>query len=564
MEYILKRESTASGIGFFGCSPADPMNPPQALAHIKAHPNDEFMRRYVLRMLETMEPQEFAALVEQAVQEGPDAFRALVCEASLVHAKFNGFTARFTPFGLNQLAAYSPLPLLRAEAEADRALQRQWASVLQANIIGHEEFPHAIAAGLSAPCAPFRAVRGLTPDNLAQFAPASSGDSLPVLPDAGTTVATARQRLDELDVFHDVEHRHEASLSPVALLREWEMDIDIASGAMDYNLSGIQTSYGKGLELDTARASLYMEIVERVSSFASVENGRITDRLADLSLVLASREELAERGEIPLPTVLPAPGETTARAGGKVKIHWLAGERADGARVMVPAQFTFLFCNLDEPALAEGLDSTGLASGNIMEQARLSGLYEVLERDAEAVGVFDPARCFRLTSSDPAIGALLADYADKGISIVAQELTTDLGVPAYKVFVQGRDGELAKGTGCSLSSRSALLSALLETMYPYPNGEPSAQAPADLPVRSLESLPEFGTGHPMTDLHLLEKLLQSNGFAPVYVDLTRDDLRLPVCRAFVPGLAPAADFSAYSRLHPRQWNAVQEFMKTVS
>ena len=37
------------------------------------------------------------------------------------------------------------------------------------------------------------------------------------------------------------------------------------------------------------------------------------------------------------------------------------------------------------------------------------------------------------------------------------------------------------------------------------------------------------------------------GHVPVYVDLTRDDLEIPVVRAVVPGLELTADFDVFSR-----------------
>jgi ribosomal protein S12 methylthiotransferase accessory factor YcaO len=564
VEYILKRESTAGGIGFFGCSPAASMSPPQALAHIKAHPNDEFMRRFVLRMLESMEPQEFAALVEQAVADGPDEFRALVCEASLTHSKFNGFTSRFDQFGLDRLASLTPLPLLRGETERGRALHRQWAALLQANLVRHTPFASAIAAGLDVPpTEPFpKNIQNVPPVHISSIPPSVDAASASVdLPTPETTARTALERLEALHVFNDAEFRHEASLSPVALLREWVLDLEVENRNLEYDLSGVQTSYGKGLCLEDARASLYMEIVERVSSFASVEGEKILNRSADLSLVYGSLDSLRSQGLAPLdPDRLNLDADYAGQA-----IHWMAGRTPADEQLWIPAQLVFLFCNLDEPVLTESPDSTGLASGNTTAQARLSGLYEVLERDAEAVGLYTPSRCFRPVSNDPVVGPLLKDYRARGIDVIVQDLTGEpddsLGIPSYKAFVRGPSGEIAKGTGASLSGRAALLSALLETMYPYPDGEPSQPGPDDLPTRALEELPEYGTGHPDTDLALLEQLLRANGLQPVYMDLTRSDLRLPVCRAFVPGLAPAADFSAYTRIHPRQMRAARRFLK---
>ena len=88
---------------------------------------------------------------------------------------------------------------------------------------------------------------------------------------------------------------------------------------------------------------------------------------------------------------------------------------------------------------------------------------------------------------------------------------------------------------------------LTETPYPYPNGPASAPVPAGLARRRLSELPDYRLGSPSDNLRLLEEVLISHGHAPVYVELTREDLEFPVVRAIVPGLELTADFDAHSR-----------------
>jgi len=38
---------------------------------------------------------------------------------------------------------------------------------------------------------------------------------------------------------------------------------------------------------------------------------------------------------------------------------------------------------------------------------------------------------------------------------------------------------------------------------------------------------------------------------PIYIDLTREDVGLPVVKALVPGLELIADFDGFSRVSPR-------------
>jgi ribosomal protein S12 methylthiotransferase accessory factor YcaO len=59
------------------------------------------------------------------------------------------------------------------------------------------------------------------------------------------------------------------------------------------------------------------------------------------------------------------------------------------------------------------------------------------------------------------------------------------------------------------------------------------------------------------DLALVEAVLKAHGHRPLYVDLTRRDMRLPVVRAIVPGLEVVDGFPAFARVSPRLWANVQ-------
>ena len=215
--------------------------------------------------------------------------------------------------------------------------------------------------------------------------------------------------------------------------------------------------------------------------------------------------------------------------------------------MLVPAQAVFLFFNADEPALFMAGGSTGLASGNIMEEARVAALTEIIERDAEATTPFRKDRCFRLATRDPRLQALLDDYAARGMQVQFQDITTELGVPVYQCFVMGPRGQVARATGANLCGARAALAALTETPWPYPYGGPTGPALSNLPVRMLEDLPDYSLSSPHDNLRLLETVLRAHGRTPVYVNLTRSDFNIPVVRALVPGLELNADWDRFSR-----------------
>ena len=157
---------------------------------------------------------------------------------------------------------------------------------------------------------------------------------------------------------------------------------------------GGQTAYGKGLSLERARASYAMEIVERCSSFATVVNGMLTDTAQKHKLYRAplSRLQSKERPALdPNAMALEVPYEDQS-------LYWIEGVGSTAAKegiVLVPFQAVFLFANLDEISLFSGLGSTGLAAGWSLAQAKFHALLECIERDAEAVQLYDPRRCFR-------------------------------------------------------------------------------------------------------------------------------------------------------------------------
>lgn len=549
MTYELTRETTVAGVGFFEALPTRRIHPSEALAHLKAHPHDGFMRLFVVKMLGQMGEEEFYGLVERAVAEDPPEFQALLLEACLAHEKFAQFQGMFEES--EGLAGLSPLALLRAHLAPDLAPHRPWMKLFRENMTAHRPMPLRIAQGFPLPVDEAAVQAALRPvDDLARVkAEVLAGRAVEAVarPTVEEVAEGALAALRRLEVFASPEQRHEKSLSAIALFRQWHMSVEVENGNLDYGLHGVQNSYGKGLTLPVARASLYMEIVERLASFASFGGSGLTDRTRPYPLRLARYSELRAAG---LAAVDPNSLRLEA-VYADTPLHWLEAAHLDGASVLFPAQLVFLFTNLDEIKLTKGLDSTGLASGSTLAEARLAGLCEALERDAEAVMPYVLDRCFRLVADDPQVAALLADYAAKGVDVVFQDLTTEFGLPIYKAFVLGPDGEVAKGTAAKMSGRAAALSALLEVTYPYPDSPPSAPAPADLPVRRLEELPEYATGDPEQDLALLDTTLRRAGHTPVYLDLTRADTAIPVARAFVPGLELAEDFDATSRVSPR-------------
>lgn len=565
LHYRYTHTSTEATTGYFSCEPPADMTFEQGLDRLEAAPLDEFLHSHLLRLAAVFTPEHMAALLDGLDPAARPATAALLCEACLLNPDLSGLVRQTDPApapeGLAAIEAATPHIALRWHAQPDRDLHRAWCEVFRDNMHHHRMLPQLedmdipplydpaeILDGPERPVATAADIRALLSMEPAESAPWQR-------PPSHETASLALERLVENGIIAGVEMRHEASLSPIALLRRWNVDMTVRCGALDYTLKGEGTTYGRGLSLADARASYAMEMVERASSYVSVGkiggHLHVLDRATPQPLIRARLSELLADGREALaPQAIPLEAPYQDQP-----LYWLTGHTPDDAGgtrpVLVPAQMAYLFCNLDEIALFSASGSTGLATGNIMAEAKVAALTEILERDAEATMPYDRSQCFRLVTDDARLQALLDDYAARGIHIQFQDLTTEFGVPCYKCFVVGPRGQVARGTGAGLSGRRAVLSAMTETPFPYPNGGPSGPGVRGLPERRLEDLPDLTLESPQRNLALLETLFAVNRMAPVYVDLTHADLEFPVVKALVPGLESTADFDAWSRMSRR-------------
>lgn len=562
LQYDLRLNTTASGTGYFSCCPVKETDFDKSLNYLRAHPYDEFMRRNALKAIAEMDEGRLMTVIKKGEKDDP-LLLALVYEACLLHEKFAKLHECFNLSEAKKLSAHTPFPYIKSSFIDDQMLHFQWTEIFKENIFHHRPLPAPVHAGpselfekehLSAIKKNSVHIRQIHKKMLAK----PVGEKT-FTPSPEETASHALDKLQKINIFADIEMRHIASLSPCALLRQWKLEISVINGKHNYSLSGIQTGYGRGLSLNQARASYLMEIVERCSSFADFGSKGTLGYTKDYSLVHARYSELA-RGKTkaldPNRLVLEAPYKDEP-------LYWIEGreQRAHEFKpILIPVQCVFLFCNLDEIALFSGLGSTGLASGNTEQEAKRAALLETIERDGDAVTPYDPNRCFRIKSKDRQLEMLLADYRARGIQIQFQDISPSFGVPCYKCFVIGPEGEIIKGTGAHLNGKQAVLSAMTETAYPYPYGPPSSPGPENLPTVYIEDLPDYSTGDAGQDLALLETVLNANGFNPVYINLTRQDLGIPVVKAIVPGLELMADFDRFSRVNPRLYaNYLQIF-----
>jgi YcaO-like protein with predicted kinase domain len=556
MRYGLEHQGTELGTGQFACLPLEPVDFEDALQYIQDHPNDDFMHTHLLHLAGQFGPNLAAQLIERAKEEEDPHLMTLLYEVCLLNKRLQDLTGEFDGMDVKELASYSPLLYVTWSTRHRGPEQDYWLALFSDNILRHTAPKHDNKLAFSIPYdeAAIKAWTG-------RIVPISAlGDHSTVQrslhhaddkPNARETAEKAMDRLAAIDLKIAPETENPASLSSYALQMQWVMQIQTLTGRNHWELTGFQTSYGKGLTADAARASCCMEVVERVSSFASFDAGRVLHYKEDHALTLATHDDLANRpGQAldPNEMGLEVPYENQ-------RLYWMTGERVDEhgtGPVFVPAQLVFLFCNLDEISLTSGLPSTGLASGNTMEEAKLHALLEVIERDAEKVMPFVPERCFSIEWDNPAVKEIQDRCESQGIEVTFLDITSELGVPCYKAFIKGPNGEILKGSAANLDGKRAAVSALTEVPY-HPSWFQPAPARQDLERLREESLPNHSSGYAGRDLERLEALLVKNGYGPIYVNLTRQDLGIPVVKALIPGLELFSEFDQFSRLSLRQF-----------
>jgi len=548
--YRLEKLGTGAGAGWFSCLPEKEVGLEEGFDHLAARPMDRFMHSHILSRISSLEPAEVRDLLDRPEPH----VRALAWEACLGVERLQGLATRLSLDDLAGLAGHTPDIRIPWTLECASEAGLYWVRLFSHNILLHEPLPgpgetdHAILVTKEDLEAWRRTVvpiqeAGLTGCSGPPGEPAGPGPSR-------RGVGDLRRRLETSGILEGWEARTEATLSPYAVERPWRLDVRTRHGRNRWRLTGTQTGYGQGLDIHRSRTSCLMEIVERCSAFASFEPDRVAGTLARLRLHKGTAEELKEQGfhvmDLDrLRLEVPYRGDP---------LCWVEGEEAaeGGPRaVLVPAQLAFLFVNLDETSLTSGVSSNGLGAGDTTVRARLSGLLEVIERDAERVVPFSPGRSFVLEAEEPRVSEMLHDLGKKGVHIRFADLTPEFGVPCYQAFVEAPGGIVLKGCGAHLDGRRALVSAMTEIPWPYPYWFGTAPSPKGSRSVRFEELPCWSGGDEAEDLRNLETLLHLNGYAPVYVDLTREDLGLPVCRALVPGLEFMTLFDRFTPLGVR-------------
>jgi ribosomal protein S12 methylthiotransferase accessory factor len=322
------------------------------------------------------------------------------------------------------------------------------------------------------------------------------------------------------------------------------------------NSRSIAVHQGKGRTIAAAKVSAVMEAVECWHA-----------EHADLPLRLGSVEEIRQHGLAVAPERMPLTGAGDA---ANARFLWTeADDLVSGKKLWVPHELVSADLTMPAPA-GFGLfrqTTNGLGTGNTLVEAMLHGLYEVVERDAVALWHAAPParqakRCIDPAGIDsPESRWMLARLAAASVVVRIWDVTTDIGLPVFLVLTCDGDGvggvEPEFGSACHASSDVALSRALAEAAqsrvtrisgtrddYAPESFDIAARAARDNEARRLLRTVPGGRFHrqdraeaPEIDLDAALAALSRCGMPQVAcVNLSREDVGIPVVRIMVPGL----------------------------
>ncbi len=309
---------------------------------------------------------------------------------------------------------------------------------------------------------------------------------------------------------------------------------------------------GKGASKEQAKTSAIMEALERYS-------GEMRDPQVEPDFVqqMMSSQNCVD----PRTLILP---EMTAFHLMHHRIGWVKGyELFEEEEIWVPANAVFHPYNSSHLRLFRS-NSNGLASGNTIEEAVLHGLCELIERDAWSISEFRGGVNGKLVdeTDNKIISDLIERFKSNGVEIHMSDITSDIGIPT--VAAAGDDtvskdpAMLTIGVGTHLNPEIAAIRALTEVaqsrathLYRQQKFDQSGPRIGYEKVKEmnkmwfsssvdelgLTDLPSYDSMDIYEDVQtVLDKMRKAGIEKAVVVDLTDEELGVPVVRTIVPWL----------------------------
>jgi ribosomal protein S12 methylthiotransferase accessory factor len=339
------------------------------------------------------------------------------------------------------------------------------------------------------------------------------------------------------------------------------------------NARSLSVSQGKGADLASAKVSAMMEAIELWHA----------ERIESPCLYASYTAIRRERTTIDLDALPVLKGRVIRHDEQRC---WLCGwDLLQQEEVWVPFEVvTMNTVGIVQATLTFLATSNGLASGNHILEAIEHALGEIVERDAHALHVargLDGALGCKVdldTVTDTSVRSMLDACAAANLDVAVFEMESDVGVPSFRAGLMEREGErqwrrlgTEWGAGTHLSPVVALSRAITEaaqarlTMIAGSRDDnPPAAYAATQGVWTVEDVQRvlftepparpFAEVRPVvaeTDTFegdvgvMIDALRRVDAERVVVVDLTREDLGIPVAKVIVPDLEAAPFVPGY-------------------
>ena len=326
---------------------------------------------------------------------------------------------------------------------------------------------------------------------------------------------------------------------------------------------GVSVYAGKGATVEQARASAMMEGFERYSA----EKQDIDQEKISIS---AYNEIKNESVLNPRDLLLPKSFENQNIE--MQKLEWIEAEEIiSESPILVPANAVFhpYIPNREIKPSAMAMfkgNTNGLASGNVIEEAVLHGIFEVVERDAWSIFELTKRNKKQIdldTIENDTVSELVEKFTEQGIKIKLMDITADLKIPT---IVASADDTVLKdaalltlGVGTHLNPEIAAIRALSEVAQSRAtqiHGTREDTVRADFMRKAgyenmkrtnkdyfveedekinLSDIENKITGSIKKDIEVSIEEVQKAGLDKViYYDLTREEIGVNVARVIIP------------------------------
>jgi len=247
-------------------------------------------------------------------------------------------------------------------------------------------------------------------------------------------------------------------------------------------------------------------------------------------------------------------------------IEWVgAYDLMNGEEIFVSANA--VYHPYDSPGQCQKLflsNTNGLASGNVLEEAILHGLLEVIERDAISTAQFtrNLGKEIVLTEEDGYLYELARNFKDSGINLKIWLVPTDTGIPtiiAATDDVKLKDPALlVMGAGSHLKPEIAIARAITEAAQSRVVQIQGAREDTDREgfIRSvgydrmkrlnwfwfeegekisLSEVKDLSRNSPAENIDVILEQLKGLAEKVLVIDLSREEVAVPVVRVIIPG-----------------------------